>query len=178
MRLRKRNKEEMEILRSPDASIVKNDLDRYDKKTLNKMIRENPELYIEVNIITKEHGIIKTDYVFAKDRKFEHTGSDGKTTTYQLQPSGLVLNPMKGSFLPAYYFKEGNSGPISFANKNKRVPGRIISLLYNFDTYRMLIQVEIKKLNLILVILNVATLITLFIYAWGNWGHWQIPKIF
>jgi hypothetical protein len=137
-----------------------------------KDIKEHPELYIEVDIIKETTGMIESHIIYATERKFKLDGS-----TYNLKPYGLILEPMHDNFLPLYVFKEKNPLPIDFTNKNKRVPGRVLTLLYNLDTYRILIQMERKNLNLILVILGVVTIVILAIYGWLNYGHGQLPKL-
>ena len=135
-------------------------------------MKEHPELYIKLKIIQENTGMIQSHYIYAKERQFKHEG-----TTYKLKPYGLQLEPMHDNFLPFYMFKEKNENPIDFTNRNKKVPARVLTLLYNLDTYRILIQMERKNLNLILVIIGVATIIILAVYGWLNFGHGQIPKI-
>jgi len=149
----------------------KNKKIRDEKKKLLKEIKEHPELNIEVNILMKD-GFIETTSVFAKDKTFKH----GKTT-YKLDPKGLILEPTKDSFKPFYFFKEGDSKPWDFTNKNKRIPSRVLTLLYNLDTYRILIVYESKNINLILVIIGIITLIILVAYGWLNFGHGELPPL-
>jgi hypothetical protein len=134
----------------------------------------NPELDIRVDIIRKDSEIIDHYKIYAKDRKFS---VDGDKTVYKLKPKGMMLEPTKASFNPMYVYKEGDPEPYDFHNYNKRIPSRVINLLYNTDTYRTWLEMERKNLNLILVIIGVATLVVLGIYAWLNYGHGQIPNI-
>jgi hypothetical protein len=142
------------------------------KEPSKKEIREHPELYIKVKIIKDITGMIESHYIYASERKFK-LGN----TTYKLKPYGLILEPMHDNFLPMYIFKEGKEYPIDFTNKNKRIPARVLTLLYNLDTYRILIQMERKNLNLILVIIGIVTIGILAVYGWLNYGHGQIPKL-
>jgi hypothetical protein len=146
--------------------------ERNEKKKMLQEMKEHPELDVEVNIIMKETGFIETHHVFAKDNKFKY-----KDDTYVLDPKGLVLEPTKDSFKPFYVFKEGEKKPWDFSNKNKRIPSRVLTLLYNLDTYRILIVYESKNINLILVIIGLITLGVLAVYGWLNFGHGQLPKL-
>jgi hypothetical protein len=127
---------------------------------------------VEVNIIKKKTEFIESHRVIAKD---------GKVTidnfVYRLDPKGMILEPTKDSFLPLYFFNEGVAEPYNFKNLNKRIPSRVINLLYNTDTYRTWLEMERKNINLILVIIGIATIVILAIYGWLNFGHGHIPKI-
>jgi len=136
------------------------------------MIRENPHLYCEINIIEKKTEMIQTFYTFAKDREFVHNNF-----IYKLEPEGMNLIPTGDSFIPLYVFNEGSTNPVDFKNMNERIPGRVLTLLYNLDTYRILIQMEFKKLNLILVIIGIATLIILFAYGYIHLTDAPIPWV-
>jgi hypothetical protein len=145
------------------------------KKKMLANIKEHPELNIQVNLIRKDTGFIEEHSIYATKNKFKiESVSDFE---YELKPSGLVLEPTKDSFKPFYVFKEGEKYPMDFSNKNKRIPSRVLTLLYNLDTYRILIVYESKNINLILVIIGVITLVVLAIYGWLNFGHGQLPKI-
>jgi hypothetical protein len=141
-------------------------------------LKDHPELCAQADII-RPTGFVDSHLIFAKDRTFPDPDppAGGKPCTYRLEPQGLVLEPMKDGFRPLYVFKEGDPKPYDFTNHSKLVPARVLTLLYNLDTYRILIQMERKNLNLILVILGVATIIVLGIYAWLNYGHGQLPDI-
>lgn len=149
-----------------------------EKETKKKMladIKEHPELNIQINLIRKDTGFIEEHGVYATKNKFKIESIGG--FEYELKPYGLVLEPTKDSFKPFYVFKEDEKHPMDFSNKNKRIPSRVLTLLYNLDTYRILIQYESKNINLILVIIGVITLVVLAIYGWLNFGHGQLPKI-
>jgi hypothetical protein len=141
------------------------------KKKMLEEIHEHPELNIDVNILMQD-GFIETTSVFAKDKKFKY-----KDDTYELDPKGLILEPTKDSFKPFYFFLEGIKKPWDFTNKNKRIPSRVLTLLYNLDTYRILIVYESKNINLILVIIGIITLVLLAIYGWLNFLHGALPPL-
>lgn len=145
--------------------------DEKPKITL-KMIKEHPELYVEINILNTESNIVESEYIYATESKIKKNGF-----TYKLDPTGMNLQPTTKGFVPSYFFIMNKSKPYDFTNMNERVPSRIITLLYNLDTYRVLIQPERKNINLILVIIGILTLICLGIYAWINYGHGQIPDL-
>jgi hypothetical protein len=142
------------------------------RKKVDEERLKHPELDIDVNIMEKNTNIIRSMSVYAEGNKFKYDG-----TTYKLNPKRMILQPTKDSFRPFYMFKEGNPNPIDFENKNKRIPSRVLTLLYNLDTYRILIVYENKNLNLILVIIGVITLILLVVYGWLNFLHGQLPNI-
>lgn len=137
-----------------------------------EMIKENPHLYCEINIIEDKTEMIKTFYTYAKDREFKYND-----VTYKLEPEGMNLIPSGDSFIPLYVFNENMIEPVSFKNMNERIPGRVLTLLYNLDTYRILIQMEFKKLNFILVIIGIATLIILFVYGYVHLTDLPIPYV-
>lgn len=143
-----------------------------NQKIIQQDIKKSPELYVKINIINKDNGMIETFYTFAKDRNFKHNGKK-----YKLKPEGMNLIPLKNSFMPFYVFKENETTPYNFKNQNQRVPARVLTLLYNLDTYRILIQMEFKKLNFILVILGIITLILLIIYGYCNFTDLPIPYL-
>lgn len=146
--------------------------DLSESRITQEMIKENPHLYCEINIIEDKTEMIKTFYTFAKDRSFEFN-----YCIYELKPEGMNLIPTGDSFIPLYVFIEGKKDPVDFKNINEKIPGRVLTLLYNLDTYRILIQMEFKKLNLILVLIGIATLIILFVYGYIHMTDLPIPYV-
>ena len=61
-----------------------------EKRIFEKEVQEHPELYVEVNIIKSANGMIESQYLYAKERKFKYEGF-----TYHLKPEGLILTPTK-----------------------------------------------------------------------------------
>jgi hypothetical protein len=141
-------------------------------KFWGKKEKKNPELDVEINIIKKDTGFIESHKLYAENRKVTIDN-----IIYNLKPDGMILEPTKDSFLPVYFFNEGVKEPYNFKNLNKRIPSRVINLLYNTDTYRTWLEMERKNINLILVIIGIATLIILAVYGWLNFAHGQLPKI-
>jgi len=136
----------------------------------SKQIKDHPELYVEITIYNPTSNILYSEYIYAKEHKYIKD-----KFTYDLDPIGMNLQPTNKGVMPSYLFVKGNKKPYDFTNKNQRIPSRIVKLLYNPDTYKILIQPDRKNLNLILVIIGVVTLIVLGVYAWLNYGHGQIP---
>ena len=135
-------------------------------------LEKNPELNVEIMILDRKTNIIEITHKFAKGKKFEY--DDFK---YKLTPTGLNLIPHKEGFVAHYLFIKDKEDPYNFTNMNKLIPARVLTILYNMDAYRILIQPEHKNLNLILVIIGVITLVVLAIYAWLNYGGGYIPTV-
>jgi hypothetical protein len=148
--------------------------DEKEKELVAEEHEKHPELDAEIMILDPLSNIIQIDHVYAKDKTFKH---DGEKTEYKLKPKGLNLIPFKDTFVAHYLFKKGESEPYDFTNKNKRIPARVLTILYNLDAYRILICPERKNLNLILVIVGIVTLVVLGIYAWLNYGHGALPNL-
>lgn len=146
--------------------------DKMNLRFWKKKEKLNPELNVEVNIVKKKTGFIESHRVYAEGRKITIDGF-----IYELKPEGMILEPTKDSFLPVYFFNEDNREPYNFKNLNKRIPSRVINLLYNTDTYRTWLEMERKNINLILVIIGIASIVILAIYGWLNFGHGHLPKI-
>lgn len=131
-----------------------------------KMIKQHPELYVEVTIYDPASNMLESEYIYASEHRYV---KDKKT--YELDPIGMNLQPTNKGIIPSYVFIKNHRKPYDFTNKNQRIPSRIVKLLYNPDTYKILIQPEHKNLNLILVIIGVVTLIVLGLFAWFNYGN-------
>jgi hypothetical protein len=137
-----------------------------DEKITQKMIKQNPELYVEVTIYNPKSNMLFSEYIYATERKYVKDDD-----TYELDPIGMNLQPTTKGMIPSYVFIKGTKKPYDFTNKNLRIPSRIVKLLYNPDTYKILISPEHKNLNLILVIIGIVTLIVLGLFAWFNYGN-------
>lgn len=134
-------------------------------------ITNNPELNVEIMVLDRKTNIIEITRKFAKGKKFKHGDFE-----YKLTPTGLNLIPHKDGFVAHYLFVKNREDPYNFTNMNKLIPARVLTILYNMDAYRILIQPEHKNLNLILVIIGVITLVVLAIYAWLNYGNGYVPS--
>jgi hypothetical protein len=165
-----KNKEERKKLLEDRLRIKQLKKEAKEKQITSKMIRDHPELYVEVTVYNPKTNILYSEYIYSTERKYIRDNF-----TYELDPIGMNLQPTNKGVIPSYVFIEENKKPYDFTNKNKRIPSRIVKLLYNPDTYKILIQPDRKNLNLILVIIGVVTLIVLGVYAWLNYGHGQIP---
>lgn len=126
------------------------------KEISKEMIWENPEKYLEVNMVGNKNNIIVTFHRYIDDNTFKY-----KSKTYNVKADGIVLIPKRGYFSPTIFYKEGKSNPINFENTNKGIPSRALTLLYDLRLYRTLIQIDKKNVNLILIILNIVSLIML-----------------
>lgn len=135
---------------------TKNEDTKVSTKSVDmKTIKENPENYMQVNII-KKNKMIETFYKYINKKTFTYWSKD-----YDIDSKGIILLPRKGYFIPAIFFREGHKNPVIFDNKNKGIPSRAMTLLYDLRLYRALIKLEEKNINIILIILNIVTLILL-----------------
>lgn len=144
---------------------MKKDDEKIKEISIEK-IQANPDKYIEINII-KENRIIDTFHVYADEYKFKY-----KKLTYNVKSKSVILLPKHDYFIPCAYYREGIKNPISFENKNKGVPSRILTLLYDLRLYKMLIQLENKNINIILIALCIIELVAfgLLTYTLYNTG--------
>jgi len=131
-----------------------------------KMVAQHPEIYTEVAIYYPESNMLMSEYIKSNERTYTNN-----KFIYDLDPIGMNLQPTNKGIIPSYLFIKNKTKPYDFTNKNKNIPSRIVKLLYNPDTYKILIQPEHKNLNLILVIIGVVTLIVLGVYGWFNYGN-------
>ena len=136
------------------------------KEVSIEKIEQHPDRYLEVNIL-KKNRIIDTFYVYADKYKFKYND-----VTYNVRSKAIILLPKHDYFIPAIYYKEGVTNPVSFENKNKGVPSRILTLLYDLRLYKMLIQLERKNINIILIVLCIISLVAfgMLTYALYNNG--------
>lgn len=126
-----------------------------DEKDL-KLVRKNPEKYIEINVITITRMVdnfyisISNKYFYYKDKK------------YTIDQEKVYLLPTKyGYFMPTSFFKENNFQSKSFKRTNKGITGKALSLLYDENLYIDLFSTDEKKYNFFIVVFSLMTLILL-----------------
>lgn len=142
---------------------MKQDKEKNQDEKIN--VLDYPEKYLEINIIHKDNfRLVETVYAFVKDKEFEHGGKK-----YNIDSKAIFIIPSKKSFVQTSYYIEGNPKPILFDEKNKGIPCNALSLLWNYKLYSILMDIDKKELNWILIILLIASLVA---YAFGLYYHY------
>lgn len=137
-----------------------------------KPIASETELATQIMILDPNTNVISIENLKTKNNIHQKD-----KTKYRLKPKGLNLIQHGDGFVSHYLFIKNKEEPYDFTNKNKRIPARVLTILYNLDAYRILIQPERKNLNLILVIIGIITLIVLSVYAYINYCGGEIPSL-
>lgn len=128
-----------------DESIKQDDLSK---------VRKNPELYIEINIISKSR-IVDNFFISIDKKSFKYD-----KFTYNIIDENLYLLPSKqGFFMVTSFFIEKDRNAKSFKKTNKGITGKALSLLYDENLYTDLFSGDENKYNLFIVILSIITLI-------------------
>jgi len=148
-------------------------LDNLIGRIYKKKPKVKPEDKVIINIIEKETRFVHS----YKDLIVTKRTVKVNNFTYHLANKGMILEPTKEGFVQMYVFNEDEKEPYDFKNYNKRIPSRVINLLYKTETYRTWLQMENKNINIIIVIVGIATLIILAVYGWLNFGHGHLPNI-
>jgi len=115
-------------------------------------LRENPEKFIEINLI-KENEIIETHYVFVEKKKFKLNGFE-----YEITYEKTLHSPRGNYIIPTLYFLEKKKEPLDFKNKNIGIPSKVLSLLFDSRLYRMLVHPEEGNLNWVLIIVTIVNI--------------------
>lgn len=131
-------------------------------------IQENPENFLEINII-RDTKIIETTYIYAKEKKFKY-----KDNEYNVNHDRNLHNPKGNYVIPTAFYKEGEPDPISFKNLNRGIPSKVLTLLYDTRLYRILIQPETGNLNWVLIIVTIIQIAMMGIVLWGLWNNGYI----
>lgn len=126
----------------------------------------NPEKYLEINIIKKDKfRMIETIYKFIKDTSFKY---DGKN--YDIDSKCIFLTPYKKSFMPTSFYIEGYRKPLQFVNENKHIPCNALTLLWKYKLYKVLMSLEEKNINFILIALLIASMVMYGISLYFKYG--------
>ena len=126
-----------------------------------KMIAENPEKFIEINIVN-QNNIIETTYIYADKLKFKYDNNE-----YTVNHDKTLHNPRGNYVIPTLYYEYGKSEPIDFENKNRGIPSKVLTLLYDTRLYKILIQPDTGNLNWVLIIVGIIQIILMGIVVWG-----------
>lgn len=127
---------------------------------------ENPEKYLEINIIKLDKfRMVDTFYKNIKDKEFKY---DGKK--YTVDSKCIFLTIFKKSFIPTSYYIEGCTTPLEFKNENKHIPCNALSLLWKYKLYKVLMQLEEKNINFILIVLLIASMIMYGVSLYFRYG--------
>jgi len=131
-----------------------------------KLVKRNPEEYLEINIIKKSR-VVDTFAIPIEKKKFHY-----KEKEYKIVEDGIYLLPTKGGLLmPSSFYREGRPEPTGFKNTNKGITGKALSLLYMEQLYTSLVYAEDQKYNLFIVILLIACLIAFGIGCYFVFMH-------
>lgn len=113
-----------------------------------KKVEKNPENYIEINII-KKIRLVDSFYITSDLKKFKY-----KKIDYDIIEENVYILPTKSKFfMPTCFFYEDKKDPVSFAQKNKGITGKALTLLYNPKLYKDLFSGEEVQYNLFIVVL-------------------------
>jgi len=109
---------------------------------------------LEINIF-KKNKTLETFYLGEDKKSFEFNNKkylvDKKKSYYFFEGN---------RFFFSLFYIEGKPNPVSFLNKNNGIPARALNLLWDTKLYKVLVEYETDKTNLIIVIL---LLINLFL---------------
>jgi len=131
-----------------------------------KLIRKNPENYLEINVVKKSR-VVDVFCIPVEKKSFHY-----KKLKYEVKEDGIYLMPTKtGLLMPSSYYREGNPKPAIFQNTNKGITGRALTLLYKEELYRQILFAEDPKYNIFIVILLIAILICFGIGAYFVFVH-------
>ena len=162
MKLKLKQKLNKDISIKKDESLIYMD---HEKTITLKDIKENPELYIKTNIIRK-NTIIDTTYVMTKNKKFKYDGKE-----YNVDESKNLHEPKGNYVIPTSYYTEGDPNQLSFKNLNKGIPSKILTLLFDPHLYSILINIEEKSTNWILIILTIVNIILMGVVTYGLYSN-------
>jgi hypothetical protein len=102
---------------------------------------------IEIHML-KENEIIEKFEIDIKKTTFKYKG-----ITYNVEGDDMYLFPTKESFTPTLFYKKGVKYPIKFSPENPSIPARALHLLWNHTLYKVLVQLDKDRTNLIVIIL-------------------------
>jgi len=120
-----------------------------------ELIKENPNLFIEVNMI-REDRTVDNFYIDGHKRKFTYNKHK-----YVIDNNSIYVVSLKNNMiLPTVYFYEENKKKLSlkFKNLNKGITGKALSLLYNEKLYMQLFYPSVGKYNFFVVVLSIVCL--------------------
>lgn len=141
-----------------------------DEKTEDEKMKEditkNPEKYLEINIIkVDKFRMVETIYKYVKDESFKYDEKD-----YNIDSKCIFLTPYKKSFIPTSFYIEGHKEPLEFVNENKHIPCNALSLLWKYKLYKVLMQLEEKNINFILIVLLIASMVMYGVGLYFKYG--------
>lgn len=117
-------------------------------------VKKNPEIYIEINMITKNR-MVDNFYILCDITSFKY-----RKETYTINEKRLYLLPSKsGFFMLTSFYKEGTKDARNFQKTNKGITSKALTLLYNERLYLYLLSSDEKKYNLFIAVFSIAILI-------------------
>lgn len=95
----------------------------------------------EIDVVhTFEMDVTKNSFMFQNKR-------------YKIDKDAIYYYPKKDTFTPTLFYEKGKPNPIVFSYKNESIPARALNLLWNHTLYRVLVQMDKDKTNLIVILL-------------------------
>lgn len=147
---------------------MKKEKEKTEDEIQDENIAENPEKYLEINIIKKDKfRMVDTIYKYIKDETFKY-GEPEKE--YNIDSKCIFLTPYKKSFMPTSFYIEGHKKPLEFVNNNKNIPCNALSLLWKYKLYKVLMELEEKNINFILIVLLIASMVMYGVSLYFKYG--------
>ena len=122
----------------------------------------------EVSVLNKNNMLETFDVEYDKKKKeFSHEGNK-----YSINAKYMFLNIAKNELKPCLFYIEGNKEPIKFSLKleKEKMPSRVLHLLWNHGLYRVLVQLDKDKTNLIVIALLIISIALFGIRIYFNGG--------
>ena len=123
-------------------------------RILTDTLKEFPDQPLTFDINTDTFGVVITT-------------ENGK---YNIDSKAIFLVPCKKSFMPTSYYIEGCKKPLEFTNMNRGIPCNALSLLWKYKLYKVLMELEEKNLNFILIVILLASMIMYGVSMYFQYG--------
>jgi hypothetical protein len=121
-------------------------------------VKNNPEKYIEINMIEKSE-VVDSFYLPVNTKDFEY-GEKGFEHKFELKEDCLLLLPIKDNqIMLCAIFNYNETYPISFKQTNKGITANAFTILYNPKLYQPLLYSEDYKYNFWIVIMLIISTI-------------------
>lgn len=112
---------------------------------------------IEVNIV-KENNVIDTVNIELDDSIIKKQKINVDGNEYNINNKSLYLYMKKKTYKPCVFYEYGKHDPIEFDHVNKSIPARALHLLWNHGLYRVLVQLDKDRTNLIVIVVLIISI--------------------